>query len=157
MDMFKYIKAKLFFFYFRPRLIFKKTVPSSLFHRAKAVFLLICLTLKLSQNSWEIWPHVVRTLRYFLATPSRAALLTAENKKFSVGSHGDCLLSYQFTNSQITDLLLFSDTSALQCKIVFSLIRILQKALRLLAFVCTAWEFSLKVFTLFLKFSIFCF
>lgn len=82
-----------------------------------------------------------------------------QKTKFSVGSHGGCLLSYQSTNSQITDLLLFSDTSALQCKIVlfFFLIRILQKALRLLAFVCTAWEFSFKVFTLFLKFSIFVF
>lgn len=38
MDMFKFVKAKLFFSYFKPRLIFKKTVPTSLFHRAKAVF-----------------------------------------------------------------------------------------------------------------------
>lgn len=98
---------------------------------------------------------MVRRLRCFLAPSLKAELLMAENKKFSVGSHGGCLLSYQSTNYRITNLLLFSDTSALQCKIVFSLIRILQKALRHLAFVCTAWEFSFKVFTLFLKFPIF--
>lgn len=90
-----------------------------------------------------------KKIKVLLATPPEAELLTTENRKFSVGSHGGCLQSYQSTDSQITDLLLFSDTSALQCKIVFSLIRILQKALRLLAFVCTACEFSFKIFTQF--------
>lgn len=97
---------------------------------------------------------MVRRLRCFLASPQKHNL-TAENKKFLVGNHRRCLLSYQPTNSQITNLLLFPNTYALQCKRVFSLIRILQKALKLLAFVCTAWEFSFKVFTLFLKIPIF--
>lgn len=42
MDKFKLVKAKLFFFYFKPTLIFKKTVPISLSHGAKAVVLSIC-------------------------------------------------------------------------------------------------------------------
>ena len=47
MDMFKFIKAKVFF-YCRPRLIFKKIIPTSLFHRAKAIVLLVHLILILS-------------------------------------------------------------------------------------------------------------
>lgn len=96
-----------------------------------------------------------KKIKVFSGNFPKSRTLDGRKQKVFRGGHGGCLLSYQSTNSRITNLLLFSDTSALQCKIVFSLIRILQKALRRLAFVCTAWEFSFKVFTLFLKFPIF--
>lgn len=58
-----------------PRLIVKKPIPITLFHNVASQFILlqicisICLTLILSQNIWEIWPHVVRKWRCFRATP----------------------------------------------------------------------------------------
>lgn len=96
-----------------------------------------------------------RRLRCFLATIPKAELYCKKQKKNLVGEPRglpSVLSIHNFSNCRSA---VVSDTSALQWKIVFSLIRILQKALRLLILVCTAWEFSFKVFTLFLKFSIF--